>query len=323
MIVFVTYPGHEYTVAPLAERHYGPELPAIAVSNYGLLFQRTQLPEATYVFCDVDRLDTRWEQQLAADMFRAAQAAGLRCLNDPARVMGRFELMRTLFRLGINPYNVYLADDLPQPERFPVFIRGDADHGGNLSGLIETQGALEQTLAAIRAQGMVLRGLLVVEYCGAPIAPGIWRKCGTFRVGETISRDHTMFGPSWVVKETTFGLATDDLLREERDAVVANHRPAAISAAFTAAGIDYGRLDHATVNGRDVIYEINLNPTIPRPTPQPSPIRAETKATARERLAMMLWRIDSGSGRPIDIGPGNRLAIYRDRNGDRPWCYRP
>ena len=38
--------------------------------------------------------------------------------------------------------------------------------------------------------------------------------------------------------------------------------PDAVIEAFKLAGIEYGRADHVSVGGREVIYEINTNPDI-------------------------------------------------------------
>jgi len=93
--------------------------------------------------------------------------------------------------------------------------------------------------------------------------------------------------------------------------------------AFDLAGIEYGRADHATVQGRPVIYEINTNPTIGGPEPQRRQMRADSLAAARRRLAQLLWRIDSGDGTTIKVETGPALAAYRESSAGLRWPARP
>ena len=47
---------------------------------------------------------------------------GLRCLNNPAQVMCRVELLKTLNARGFNPFNVTRADEHPTPHDFRSFF---------------------------------------------------------------------------------------------------------------------------------------------------------------------------------------------------------
>src|SRR5262249_39761423 len=129
MIVFVTAYGHDYCVAGLKRWPFEADwLPVVGSTPYDRLFRADRLPRATYIFVDIDRLYP-WERHLPAERFRDMTAAGLKCLNDPARVLNRYPLLRALAREGINPFDVYRADDAPRPSRFPVFVRRESDHG--------------------------------------------------------------------------------------------------------------------------------------------------------------------------------------------------
>lgn len=290
-----------------------------------MLLSRDRLPRATYVFVDIERF-IPWEQELAADLHQAVRKAGLVCLNDPSKIMLRYELLRTLHATGFNPYNVYLAVDRPRPQRFPVFLRRENDHWGPVSGLLDSQAALDRWLDQCRKDGGPLRSLLVVEWCAEPIAPGVWRKFGTIRVGDAFSVDHANVADGWMIKGSTKGLASEAMLREERDAVADNRFAAALAPAFETAGIEFGRADHSSFGGREIVYEINTNPVFPPPSAQHSPIREEAKALARRRMAELLWRIDSGGddvNAPVRIARSARVDFYRKQNGDRPWPQRP
>ena len=115
---------------------------------------------------------------------------------------------------------------------------------------------------------MPIAGLLGVEFCAQPLRPGVWAKFGTFRVGDVLSTDHAVSEDTWCVKHGTEKLATDEVFRWERDHVVQNTYAAVLKTPFDIAGIDFGRADHATVAGREVIYEINTNPYLAPISPQ-------------------------------------------------------
>ncbi|MFO1184566.1 MAG: hypothetical protein U1E56_07250 [Bauldia sp.] len=294
MLVFITLRGHARTVESLVRGATGNPIPVCRTVSYERIFRARRARRAVHVFTDLERL-SEWELVLAADLFRSLRAVGIVSLNDPARAMGRVELLAQLKAAGINPFGCYRADARPRPERFPVFVRREGDHGGAQSGLLADQDALDDHLAGLRAAGVPLRGLLVTEFAAEPIAPGVWRKLGTFRIGAKFSLHHAIVGDSWLVKKHRDAIVTDALHQQEYDAVAGNRPPAAVREAFDIAGIEWGRADHATYAGRDVIYEINTNPDV-RFEPQASPIRTAAKQLSSRRFAGLLGEIDSGDG---------------------------
>lgn len=313
MIVFVMTRGHEYTVAPLANRSFGFKLPEVRTASYDRLFRARKVSAATYVFCDIERLAPS-ELQLAGELYSALGEAGLVRLNNPAVAMGRYELLRSLHDAGFNPFNAYRAEEQPRPKRFPVILRREFDHDRPVPRLVESQTDLDATLADFRARNVPLRGWLVVEFCAEPIAPEMWRQFGTFRIGDTMHVDHAVVENSWCAKLGTPGLATEDVILDTRRSIETNAFADAIRPAFEIAGIEYGRADHATVGGRQVVYEINTNPIVRGPRTTRSPIYTEALAFSRERFAGFLWKIDSGSGRQIPFPRSKRLKRYRRKN---------
>src|SRR5260370_11498548 len=135
LVVFVTTRGHAYTVRAIIEQKMGATAPVSRTMTYDDLFKTEWVPRATFVFTDLERLYP-WEARLAADVFRSLKFEGLRCLNDPARVLTRYELLRALHRRGINPFDVYRAEDRPKPQRFPVFVRGEGPRAGRRPAVI-------------------------------------------------------------------------------------------------------------------------------------------------------------------------------------------
>ncbi len=322
MIVFVTTRFYERTVRIFVEnKRLKLDAPPAAVWSYDQLFRADQVPAATFILTDLERLYP-WEARLAGRMFRSLKLAGLRCLNDPARVLTRFRLLRALYRAGINPFDVYRADDNPMPRRFPVFIRAEQEHEHPIGGLLKSQRELDAELARLTAKGVPLFGLLVIEFCGEPFAPGIWRKFGTFRIGHRLHVNQHVTQDNWMVKHGTKGLCPDWLYVVENETVVQNRYPPAVAEAFRISGIEYGRADHGLFEGRDVVFEINTNPNISTRR-QESPIRQRTMAHSRAVLARDLWQIDSGDGSPVSIPAAKQLVFFRQKAGPNLSGWRP
>lgn len=315
MILFVTTRGHESTVLSLVRGKFGAKLPHVRVANYDKLFRAEKTLSATHVFTDFERLQP-WELGLAADLYRSLGGIGIRRLNDPARVKSRYELLRALHHEGINPFQVYRAEDRPCPKRFPVFLRYEFDHGQPICPLIETQDRLDNFLEALPAAGTPLPGVIVIEYCAEPIAPNLWKRYGTFSIGGKMHMDHTLVEDSWCVKKGLGDASrvSEQKFLDEREAIIANRFAEEIRPAFTIAQIEYGRADHGTVGDRQVVYEINTNPFVRPLRREASPIRDEAFAISRKRFAELLWHIDSGDGKRISIPHTKRLKRYRRQN---------
>jgi len=317
MILFITTRGHEYTVRALVRRRFGVKLPDVRVTNYDRLFLAKTTRSATHVFADIERLQP-WERRLAADFHRTLGTIGIRRLNDPAKVKTRYELLRALHREGFNPFQAYRADDCPRPKRFPVFLRYDADHESPISPLIDSQDRLDELIEGLPAASTPLDGVIVIEYCAEPIAPNRWMKYGTFAIGGKLQLDHTLLGGTWCVKQ---GLGDPSLVTEnerkfldERAAIIENRFADAVSPAFAIGHIEYGRADHGTVAGRQVVYEINTNPMVRGVRREFSPIRDAAFAIGRARLAELLWHVDSGDGGKVAIPRTEQLEQHRRRN---------
>lgn len=221
MIVFITTRGHRYTFKSLQNGTYGFPAPRIRTVNYDSLFRAPTVPRATYVFADLERLSS-WELGVAAELHGVLKTSGLRCLNDPVRTKSRVELLRALHDAGLNPFDVYRADERPRPARFPVFIRSETDHGGPLTELLPDQKALDASLDTLRRNSMPLRGMIVIEYWGKPYSPNLWHKWSTFRVADRISVDHIAVDEGWNVKFGVWDKLTDEAIADEHDAVASN-----------------------------------------------------------------------------------------------------
>ncbi|MBX9990385.1 hypothetical protein [Phreatobacter oligotrophus] len=321
MIRFVVTAAHRYTVDAL-DADFGAPLPACDTVTYEELFAGRAHPAATYIFGDIERLASR-ELALAAQVFRQMRALpGFRVLNDPARVRTRYGLLRALRAAGLNDFDAYPADGCPRPSRFPVFVRIAATHEPALTGLLPDQAALNEALERLQAEGHPLARLLVIEYAAEPVAPGLFRRWGAYRIGGRIHLDHVVTEDTWNVKWGRPGLVGDETYRADDADIRSNRFEDHLIRVFDLAGIDYGRADFGLVGGRPQIYEINTNPTIGRLAEHPSAIRMATMRFAHERLATCLTAIDSPPA-PVRFSldpaalPANAVVAYDEINALR------
>ena len=141
-----------------------------------------------YIFTDMDRL-TPYELRVVAEAYAVLATDGRCCvLNNPARVMSRYELLRSLREEGINEFDVIRADERRWPEQYPVFLRHEQDHGRPLStDLLHNREDLASALKNARAAGISPRGLLIVGYAGEAFDGPWFRKFNTFCVGKKSS----------------------------------------------------------------------------------------------------------------------------------------
>jgi hypothetical protein len=306
MIVFLTTADHQYTVSSIRDGEFGFPTPAVAIETYENIVRRPSVEKATYIFTDFDRL-TPQELRIVADLFRAFQEAGLRALNNPAQVKLRFEYLKEMNRTGINPFTAYRADDEPKPKRFPVFLRSENDHVQSGAVLLANQTELDARLAHLRAGGVPIRGLLVIEHCPSAYSDSLWHKWGAFRIGNQIWLDHIAVDDNWLVKTGQWEKLTDRAIADEHDAVASNRYVEQISRAFNAASIEYGRADFGIVENRPVFYEINTNPYVGHYVPDPKQLRRQSQELVRRRFAGALEEIDCPETGVVEV-PTNSIT---------------
>ncbi len=314
MITFITTHRHRYTVQSLCDGG-NPLCPSCAVMSYDDLFCARDLAPGAYVFCDLERLSD-FELRAAAEIFRlASKAPNLRLYNDPAKVKTRFGLLRSLFEAGVNQFDAYPADGHPRPKSFPVFVRESATHREPLTPLLDDQEALDRALAELPLAGKPLRGLIVIEFCGAPVEDNIWRRWGAYRLGSAIHLDHVVSGDGWNVKTGQMGLVGDDVYREDDRLIRRNAFARQLAEVFSIADIEYGRADFAFVSGRLQVYEINTNPEVGPLSYHLSAVRQATLEFARSRFLRDLSAMDvkaEGPNAPIEF-PEDKRPLNEER----------
>jgi len=260
VIFFLTTSRHQYTVS----RHlasYGAALkPFVRLLSYEQLFRGRRLSRGVYVFSDLERLWPDDAERAAKFWEVMSHSEGVRTLNHPTRSMRRYELLRTMHLRGANRFNVYRLTELRPPERFPVYLRGENDHHGNRSPLLQNVEEWAAACDQVDLAGRSRENTLITEYLDVSDPDGVFHKCSAFCVAGTIIPRHLCFERKWMVKQAV--LVDAPLLAREREYLATNPHEDQLRGIFQTARIDYGRIDYAVVDGLIQVWEINTNPMI-------------------------------------------------------------
>lgn len=259
MIVYAATPRNLYTLREFITDNPARLQERVRLVGYKQLFDRTNLPKATYIFSDLERLTVPglqrvawiWKQLTSSDPH-------IRLVNDPLRVKRRYELLRHLYAAGINSFNVRRAADVMNGCRFPVFLRRETDHAGPTSALIENEADLNAAIDALAARGVFRDDHMVTEFCGAPDDTGAYVKYGCFRVGDRIMPQNRLVGRQWCVKK--FEYFDETVIARDLAYIKSTEHNETVRRVFDIAAVEYGRVDYSIVNGRLEFYELNTNP---------------------------------------------------------------
>lgn len=249
----------------------------------------------TYIFSDLERL-LPGELIAACQLWEALSAAGpgVRLLNDPSRVLCRYDLLRKLLDEGKNNFNIIRARESLVSLHYPVFVREENEHTGSLTPLIHSQRELMGWLRTLRLQGYPLPDLLVVEFCDTSDRAGVFRKYSAFIVGGEIIPRHVIFSCHWDVKKPD--LVDPHLAGVQEEYLNMNPHKSWLKETFRLSGIEYGRIDYSLLGDMPQVWEINTNPTVRKLTP---------------RLTAAFESIDS----KMDSGPTIPFAVDRKLAG--------
>jgi len=289
MIIILTTGQHRYTHDSVAAETSVD----VQVIGYPEFNRASHAARATYIFTDVDRLAAPALVH-AAGAFRELREAGMRVLNDPARMLSRFGLLRALHRAGINQFDAYRVENLEEPRRWPVFLRVEGTHTAPVSDLLHNREELEAAIDKAVGEGHPRTTLLIIEYAAEPVLAGLFRKLSAFRVGDRLLGYTCVHDDQWIVKYGQPAIAPPELYEEEYRFVVECPFADVLLKAFDIAGMDYGRVDYGVVDGRPQIYEINSNPDLKlRPETSPVARRNESNELFTANYLEALKAIDS------------------------------
>ena len=252
----------------------------------------TALASGTYIFSDLERLSTLG-LQVACQAWKALSMGGssVRLLNNPSRVLCRYDLLRTLFDEGKNLFKAIRANEAFDSLHYPVFVREENAHTGSLTPLIHKQQELVSELRSLQVKGYRLHDLLVVEFCDTSDAAGVFRKYSAFIVGGEIIPRHVIFSRHWNVKKPD--LTDSNLTGLQEEYLSENPHKGWLQETFKLSGIEYGRIDYSLMGNTPQIWEINTNPTVRKLTP---------------RLTSAFEAIDQ----PVDSSPSIPFEVNQD-----------
>ncbi|HVT13901.1 MAG TPA: hypothetical protein VHE55_16680 [Fimbriimonadaceae bacterium] len=291
MIFQIAREGNEWTANVFLD-NWGKELaPRFRTVMFHELSEVKSLPVGTYLFGDLE-IATQGQRRLLAQLWNALEQDGRSHLfNHPVEAMGRYDLLKTLAREGINDFRAFRIDELPRDLRFPVFLRIESDHWGSRTPLLETWRELDRWLIKAALGDGDAGRLLVTEFCDTSDRKGLYRKFSAFCIGGDIVPRHVHFSRNWMLKMAD--LATPETLEEERRYMDDVPFKEEIRAIFRLAHIDYGRIDYSFQDGRIQVWEINTNPTLTIPEADYPPAVVPTQKRFAASMVEALKRIDS------------------------------
>lgn len=268
MLFYLCREAHQYTIQDFLKALPRERRPRLEVATYERIFATRRVPLGHLIFTDLDRL-TPYELEVAESAARAVikRAPQARIYNSPAGVRLRYQLLRRLYELGLNPIEAIRLDEERVPKRFPVFIRREAEALGPeplspLGPLLRSEEEYRLAVGRLRSEGRTLSGLIALTFIDTRDAKGFYRKYGVIRAGDVLVPQHLLMSTDWVVKRTE-NAPQADLIAEEQEFALENPHAAALRPVFDEAGITFGRVDYTLGPKGPVIFEINTNPTMP------------------------------------------------------------
>jgi hypothetical protein len=291
---------HSYTVGQLLA-WWAPDLAGrFRLVPYDDVLAGTARPmPGVHIFADLERLPARTLQ--AAIAFRASlEPLGdrARVLNDPARVLRRYDLLRTLHASWINSFDAYRVSESRRPRSWPVLLRREDDHNGPVGELLETKAELDEAVAALVARGESAERLIAVEFRNTADAQGTYRKYGAFLIGDHVIPRHVLISREWCVKDPD--LLEPEHIEEELRYVSSFPHANEIRRVFKLARIDYGRIDYAFYDGRLQVWEINTNPML---ATMESAVPGAPRREANERFVGLAREAFLALDAPFVTGP--------------------
>jgi hypothetical protein len=309
MIHFVVDRAGAFGIQDFVELH-APELaPRVRVVCYEDLPNTSAIASGTYIFGALDRV-TPGGMQLVRELVTQLRQPGTECrvLNDPDRVLLRFDLLASLHRAGLNRHNVARATDRTPTVRYPVFVREEHRHNGAITPLLRNPRELRRALGRATLRGYRLSDLIIVEYCETGSVDGRYHRYSAFIAGDRIVARELMVGDEWMLKSHGNAPTLAEVASEDAY-VIGNEHEAELAPIFALAGIEYGRIDYAVVDGKIETWEINTNPTIRRgrqtdPLPIPAEInrlRDPMRVHFTRSFVEALIALDSSFGQPRQL----------------------
>jgi hypothetical protein len=325
VIRFAVTAAQEHSIQAYLGRRGKALADRIEILPYEDLTSRTLFERGTYILSALEYLSSPMLSLVTAIHASLAEVEGFRFLNHPTRTLLRFDLLRELAREGRNPFQAARAGADLSGLRYPVFLRADRSHDGAVSPLLGSARDVDAAIGRALVAGRRIEDLLVVEFCDTADASGYYRKYGAFIVGDSIIPRRLDRGRAWMLKrhgsEFTAALGVEEL-----EYVRANPHARALREVIDLAAVGYGCIDYSVKDGRIVVWEINLAPTMgPGPwevrvskTPEYRRIHEQTGEAAHRMLRAAFEALDVPAvGAPVrvDVDPALVRAARSSANG--------
>lgn len=297
MIVYLVTEQNKFTV----EAYLREWMPALAdrvrIMAYEELVNCAALPVATYIFSDVERLgpaSTEMAIRLWDTLARSGH--GVCLLNHPREAMRRHELLKMLADRGQNRFRAYRLGDARENMKFPVFLRIGNDHNGPATSLLKNHKELREAILVQRLRWADTREILAIEFRDTADASGMYRKYSAYTVRGQIIPRHVFFSRHWVLKSAD--LLSGEQAAEQMAYLRDNPHREQLREIFSAARIDYGRIDYSLLDGRIQVWEINTNPTIIHPKSDYPPQAMAVQSHFVEAFGKALVDLDEAGPTP-------------------------
>jgi hypothetical protein len=178
--------------------------------------------------------------------------------------------------------------------------------------LLHNREELAAALKKAQADGISLRGVLIVGYAAEPFDGPWFREFNTFRVGSEVFAHHVVVEDSWVVKYGKEGVKfPEEYKLSEQEFVKGNWNADILRRVFEIAGIEYGRADWGVVGGKVQVYEINTNPHVSGDPGSPNSTRRATLAMSTRKLCESLAALGNGTSKGAVHIEGKLLEKWR------------
>jgi hypothetical protein len=280
------------------------------VIDFDQLLSMRRFERGTYVIAGIDQAVPAMREIIASLCDQLDAAGGVRILNWPRRTLGRFELLRRLHAAGRNDFRVVRGNEDLDSLRYPVFVRSEREHNGNLSSLLKTPAEARDALGAALLRGHSLGDLMVVEFCPVSDDRGVFRKYAAYNVGGHVHGRSLNAGRHWMLKLGSSDF-TRDLVLEDQRYVMDNPHKDQLAEIFAFANIDFGQMDYSVKDGRIQTWEINVSPTIGRGVKpgggigpaELAPIRNDTREFFFDKFRKAWVDLDSTAAgmAPVDV----------------------
>jgi len=238
-------------------KHFHAQLGnCIHAISYEELFCRSQIPLGNYIFADIERLTPNHTADALDIYSKLKKFPQIRILNNPVQSLRRFDLLRLMYKKGINPFNIYRLSDGDEPKQYPIFIRIENDHAGPITDLIYN----ESNFRLFRSKFGNLKSAVAIEFINTSDKSGIFKKYSCMIFGDEIIPKHLIFSKNWVCK--TGDIVDPDTVAAESAFIHNNPHKNKLRKIFKAANIQYGRIDYGLMNGSICVWEINTHPDL-------------------------------------------------------------